>query len=83
VKFRYFFAQGHHLARQFVAEQRRGDNHARMVTASENLHIGSAGQRCTHFDKDIARSDCRNGNLLDAEIFLAVQYGRHHMCVHS
>ena len=36
---------------EFVAEERRGDDHAGVVTALVNLEIGAAGERHLHLDQ--------------------------------
>ena len=61
-----------------MAEERRGNDHARVIAAAKNFQIGSAGERRAHADDQLADGGLGNGNLLDADIFAAVEDGGLH-----
>ena len=58
---------------QFVAEERRRHDHARMIAAAKDLEVGSAGERRAHAHDQFARSGLGNRNALDANIFATVE----------
>ncbi len=58
-----------------VAEERGRHDHARVIAAAKDLQIGSAGERRADADDQLARCGLGNGNLLDANIFAAVEDG--------
>ena len=62
-----------HRSRQLVPKERWRHNHARMIAAAEDLQVGSAGERRTHADNQLAGPGLGNRNLLDANILAAVE----------
>ena len=58
---------------QLVAEERRRNNHARVIAAAKDLQVGSAGERSAHLDNQFARRGLGTGTSLDANIFAAVE----------
>ena len=67
------FAGFDNRSRQLVAEERRRHDHARMIAAAKDLQVGAAGERRAHADDQFAGCGLGNGNLLDANIFAAVE----------
>ena len=62
----------------FMAKERRRHNHARVIAPPEDLQVGSAGERRVHADDQLTGFGFGNGNLLDADIFAAVENGSLH-----
>jgi hypothetical protein len=73
------FADGHYVSGQLMTEDRRRNNHARVVAALENLDIGPTGKRHLHFDEDVSPVDHRHGHRLYLQVFLAVENSSHHL----
>ncbi len=65
-------------SRQFVAEERRGHDHARVIAAPEDLEVRPASKRSAHVDDQLARRRLGDGNLLDADIFASMENGGLH-----
>ena len=61
-----------------MAKQRRRHDHARVIAAAKDLQIGSAGERRAHANDQLAHGGLGNRNLLDADIFAAVEDGGVH-----
>jgi hypothetical protein len=72
-------AGSHHISGQLMSEDRRWDNHARMVAALEHLNIGAAGKGHLHPDEDVSTINLGNGYRLYLQVFLAVKDGSHHL----
>jgi hypothetical protein len=53
------------VAGQFVAEDRRRNDHARMITPPEYFHVGAARQRRLDADQNISLANPRNGHRLN------------------
>ena len=75
-------AHGDNVAGQFMPEHSGRDDHPRVISTAENLHIGTAGQRHLHPHQDVSRIDFRHGYRLHLQVFLAVKHGSHHVVVH-
>ena len=58
------------------------DDHPRVISAAENLDIGTAGQRDPDAHQNISRIDFRHGYRLYLQVFLAVKHSSHHVVVH-
>src|SRR5579864_3959432 len=69
-------------AGQFVAEQRRRNDHAGVIAALVHLEISAAGQRDLYFDQNLAVSYTRDGYFFNFQIFFAVQDGSCHFSIH-
>src|SRR5438552_17833773 len=50
----HFRTHGDDIASQLVSEKRRRNNHARMVTAAEHLHVGTARERSLYAHQHVA-----------------------------
>jgi hypothetical protein len=81
-KLSYTLAHRDYIAGQFVPEHSGRDDHTGVIAAAENLNIGPARQRYFHPDEDVSAIDCRNGNPLYLQVFLAVKHGSHHLVIH-
>jgi len=53
-----------------------------MVATAEYLDIGPARQRYLYPDEYVSVIDCRNGDRLYLQVFLAVKHGSHHLVIH-
>jgi hypothetical protein len=71
-----------HIAGQFVPEYGGGHDHASMVPATENLHVGPAGQRHFHSDQEVSVTDRGNSYRLYLQVLLAVKNSSHHLASH-
>src|SRR4029077_17062637 len=60
---------------EFVAEKRRGHDHAGVIAALVHLEVGAAGQGDLNFDENLAIADAWDGYFFDLEVFFAVQDG--------
>jgi hypothetical protein len=76
-------AHFHDVAGQFVAEDRRRNDHPRMVPAPEHLYVGAAREGRFDANQYVPFPNSRNGHRLDLYVLLTVQYGSHHFCIHS
>jgi hypothetical protein len=75
-------ADGDDITGQFVTEHGRGDDHPGMVAATEDLNIGTAGQRRSNPNQDVSTLYCRNGYRLNLQMFPTVEHGSHHVVIH-
>jgi hypothetical protein len=75
----YARTQSHNVARQFVSEDCRWHDHARVITATEDFEVRPAGERRADANKNIASSEFRDRNVFEPDILLAVEYGRQHL----
>ena len=75
-------AHGDNLAHQLVTEDRRRLNHLRMIAALPNLEVGTVGERQTDAQQNFIRGQGRHVDLLNAQIFAAVQDRRRHLRGH-
>src|ERR1700692_2172281 len=66
-----------------MAEQRRGSDHAGVVSAAKHFHVGPTGERRTHAHQHIAWPKLRNVHDFDLQLLFAVQDGRGHLLSHS
>ena len=82
VKFIDFLTDSDDIARQFVPEHGRGHNHAGVVSATEDFHIGAAGQRHLYPYQDVSAFNCGNSYRLYLQMLLAVKHGSHHVVIH-
>src|ERR1043165_4151453 len=63
---------------EFVPEERRRHDHARVVAPLKNLEVGAVRQSDFYFDEYLAFVQTGYGYLLDLQVFFAVKYGRGH-----
>jgi hypothetical protein len=63
---------------QFMSENRRGHNHPGMMAPFEDLQIRSACQRGLDADANFTGLQRRRRDILDLNIFPAVEDGRFH-----
>src|ERR1019366_1659141 len=57
-------ANGDNIPGQFVPKHGRGNDHPRVVSAPENLHIGAAGKRHLDLYEDVSAANGRNSYRL-------------------
>src|SRR5581483_3903167 len=69
-------------SRQFVPEQRRRNDHARVIAALIHLEVSTAGERHLHFDKHFAIAHSGDGNLFDFYVLFSVEDRCRHLSVH-
>jgi hypothetical protein len=72
------FANFSDSAGEFMAEERRWLDHLGVVTSAEDFQVRTACEGDTDFQDQFAGSCAGNRNLLDAYIFLPVEYGCGH-----
>src|SRR5579884_270285 len=65
-------------SREFVPEQCRGLDHARVVPALEDLKIGAAGEGHLDFNQNLSLGHARDGHLLDFYVLFSVEDGGLH-----
>ena len=70
-------------AGQFVSEQRRRDNHARVIAALVDLQVGAAGQCDLHFDQYFPIANPRDGHSFNLHVLFAIEDGGCHLSVHA
>ena len=81
-KLRDTLANRDYVPGQFVPKHSGWNDHAGMIAAAKDLNIGSARQRYFHPDEDVSVFDCRNGDRLYLQVFLAIKHGSHHLVIH-
>jgi hypothetical protein len=75
-------SNGDHISSQFMAEKRGWHDHASVVAAAEDLHVGAAGQRRLHPNKQVSRSNLWYGDPLYCQMLFAIEHGSHHLRFH-
>ena len=65
-----------------MAEDRRRNDHARVVAALEHLHIRATGERYLHSNQDVFPVNLGNGHGLYLQVFFAVKDRGHHSAFH-
>src|SRR3954465_2954778 len=66
-----------------MTEHCRRHDHFGVVTPLENFEIGAAGERCFDSNANLAWFERLRCDLLDANIFFAVQYSGFHQLVYD
>ena len=66
-----------------MAEQRGRNDHSGVISTSEDLYIGAAGQRRAHTYQNVALIDFRYGDRLYFQVLPPVEDGGHHLSFHE
>jgi hypothetical protein len=72
------FAQFDDSAGELMAEEGGRLDHLGVVAAAEDFEVGAAGEGYGDFEDEFAGVGARDGNLFDADVFLAVEDGGGH-----
>src|SRR5262249_21994213 len=76
------FSHRDNIAGELVTEKSRRLNHASMIPAAEDFQVRAARQRCPHSYENVARTDLRDGYLLDAYLLFSVEHSSRHLLRH-
>ena len=68
---------------KFMSEERRRDNHARVIAALVDLKIGTAGQCDLHLDQHFPIANSRDGYSFNLYVLFAIEDSRCHLSVHA
>src|SRR5438477_2630758 len=79
----YIGANFFNYAGQFVAKQRRGNNHASMIAALINLQIRAASEGYLDFDEYLAFGQAGYRYLFNLDVLFSVEDCGCHFSVHS
>src|SRR2546427_7555683 len=74
----HLWPDGDDFAHQLVPEHGRRRDHSRVVAALPDFQVGPVGESNAHANENLVRPDRRNVNLLDAQVFAAVEDGCGH-----